>query len=135
MFRKISILLIVIFLCPFLADGQIKIRLFASQTPETVVFAVTNGEYELNAYSAGPQVFHKNELIAISEYNGRLAVKPYKSAGFITDSLVLTSRSEESSFYLRTNGENPIRQYYNGDFFCYPDMETLVLINKSDIEV
>lgn len=134
MFRKINILLIVVFLCPFLADGQIKIRLFSSQTPETVVFAVTNGEYELNSYSEGPQLFYKNDLIAISEYNGRLAVKPYKSAGFITDSIILISRSEESSFYLRTNGEYPVRQYYNGDFLCYPDMETLILINKSDVE-
>ncbi len=116
------------------AEGQIKIRLFANQATETVVFAVADGVYELKGNRGGPQLFRKNDLIVITEYNGRLAVKPLNSEGFITDSLMLASGAEESSFSLRTIGDNPVRQFYNGDFSCYHDMETLVVINKSDVE-
>lgn len=134
MCKRLYTLIFFVFISLFLANGQIKIRLLSSHTPATAVFAVTEGEYLLKGYREGPQIFRKNDLIVITKYNGRLAVKPGFSDGFIADSLILTAGSDKSSFSLRINGQNPVRQYYNGDFYCYPDMETLVLINKSDVE-
>ena len=134
MINKLRLLLLVYFAASVVAHGQIKIRLFSSQTPETVVFAITAGEYVLKGYSDGPQIFRKNDLIVISKYDGRIAVKPRNSPGFVTDSLHLTAGSESSTFSLRTNGSDPVRQYYKGDFSCFPDLETLVLINNIDVE-
>jgi stage II sporulation protein D len=119
---------------PLVLQGQIKVRLFSSQTPETVVFAVTNGEYEIIDYKGGPEILHEKDLIVISKYNGRLAVKSRDSNGFIADSLIIKAKSDSSAFSLRTNGQNPVRQYYSGDLSCYPDLETLVLINDCDVE-
>jgi len=134
MLRKLKIVLVLFIICPVIGNGQIRIRIFSSQTPESVVFAVTGGEYELTGYRDGPQVFRKNDLLVISKYKDRLAVKTKNSAGFVTDSLKLTARTESSSFSLRTNGKNPVRQFYRGDFSCRPDLETLLLINTCDVE-
>ena len=134
MLNKLKSVLFFYFAASFAVQGQIKIRILASESPETVVFSVVDGSYELKGYKGGTQVFHKNDLIVITEYNGRLAVKPINSEGFVADSLNLTTGSEESAFSIKVNGKSPVRQFYNGDFSCYPDMETLVLINKSDLE-
>ena len=37
-------------------------------------------------------------------------------------------------FSLRLNGVLPVKQFYSGDLQCFPDMETMVFINISDIE-
>ena len=134
MLRNFILVWIILVFCPKVVSGQIRVRMFSSRNPETVVFAVTAGEYEIKGYRDGPDLFRKNDLIVISKYNGRLAVKPTDSAGFIADSLNITACTENSSFSLRTNGQNPLRQYYKGDFTCFPDLETLVLINNCDIE-
>lgn len=119
---------------PILLKGQVIVRLFASESPETVVFTVTGGEYELDGYNNGLEIFRKNDLIVISKFDKRLAVKSRNSNGFVSDSLRLKSRSENSSFSLRINGQNPVKQYYRGDFSCFPDLATLVLINNCDVE-
>ena len=134
MLGKLKIVVVLFIICPMICKGQIRIRIFSSQTPETVVFAVTGGEYELTGYRDGSQVFRENDLLVISKYNDRLAVKTKNSAGFVTDSLKLTARQESSSFSLRTSGQNPVRQFYRGDFSCSPDLETLVLINTCDVD-
>ncbi len=35
---------------------------------------------------------------------------------------------------MRINDGTPVRQFYSGDFQCYPDLGTLVMINNSDVE-
>ena len=115
-------------------QGQVKVRLFSSQSPESVIFTVTSGEYEIRGYRGGPDIFRKNDLIYISRYNGKLAVKSLNGLAYVVDSLKLTAGTESSSFSLRLSGQTPSRQYYTGDFTCYPDLGTLVLINKCDVE-
>ncbi|HAM10315.1 MAG: hypothetical protein A2X04_05740 [Bacteroidetes bacterium GWF2_41_9] len=117
-----------------LIKGQIKVRLFASLTPESVVFAVTEGEYEINGFMGDPDVFRKNDLVVITKYDGRLAVKSRNGKGYIADSLNIQAKTENASFSLRVNSQAPVRQYYKGDLICYPDLETLVLINRCDVE-
>ena len=134
MTRYFSLIWIFLLFGPELLQGQVKVRLFSSQTPESVVFTVTSGEYEIKGLRGGPDIFRKNDLIVISRYNGRLAVKSLNRRGFIADSLKLTAITDNSSFSLRVNGQTPSRQYYNGDLTCYPDLGTLVLINNCDVE-
>jgi stage II sporulation protein D len=134
MSRYLGIVWMFLLLGPEFIHGQVKVRMFSSQTPETVVFTVTDGEFEIKDCIGGPEILHKNDLIVISEYNNRLAVKSRNSNGFIADSLNITAKTENSSFSLRLNGQNPVKQYYKGDFSCYPDLATLVLISVCDVE-
>ena len=134
MLKRLNFILILLILFPVFVSGQVLVRLFASQSPETVVFSVTNGEYELEGYDKIPEIFRKNDLIVISKFDGRLAVKSRTSIGFVADSLNFKARSDKSSISLRINGQNPVRQYYTGDLSCYPDLSTLVLINTCDVE-
>jgi stage II sporulation protein D len=134
MSRYLNIIWIFLFIGPTILQGQVKVRLFSSYTPESVVFAVTGGEYEISGFRGGSEIFRKNDLIIISRYHGKLAVKSQHDKGYIVDSLKINAKTENSSFSLRLNGQNPVRQYYQGDFACYPDLGTLVLINKCDVE-
>jgi len=134
MSRYSGLVCIFILFGPGFIQGQVKIRMFSSQTPESVVFAVNAGEYEINGFRGGPDIFSKNDLIVITKYNGRLAVKSHNRKGYIVDSLNITAKTESSSFSLRMNGQSPVRQYYRGDLTCFPDLGTLVLINNCDVE-
>ena len=106
---------------------QVKVRLFAAQSPDFVIFTVAEGEYLIEGHG----VFKKNDLIVISKYNNRLAVKPRQSEGFVAESIILRARSDNSSFSLRVN---TVTQFYTGDLSCYPDLATLVMINNCNIE-
>jgi stage II sporulation protein D len=117
-----------------IVSAQVKIRLFANQSPESAVFSVTEGRYDLNLFNGDIIPILKNEPVIIIKYNGRLAVKKRNTKGLICDSLLLTGKTGNDSFSLMKNGESRIRQYYSGDLQCFPDLETLVFINISDIE-
>lgn len=134
MSRYLSLVWIFLIFGQDLLQGQVKVRLFSSQTPESVVFAVTAGEYEFKGFTGGPDIFRKNDPIVITKYNGKLAFKSRNNKGYVVDSLNIIAKTESSSFSLRVNGHTPLRQYYEGDFTCYPDLGTLVLINNCNVE-
>jgi stage II sporulation protein D len=115
-------------------SAQVKIRLFANQSPESAVFSVIEGTYELNLFNDAALLVHKDEPILITRYNGKLAVKKRNSKGFICDSLVLTGKTGDDSFSLMINGNSHIKQFYSGGLRCYPDLGTLLFINISDVE-
>jgi stage II sporulation protein D len=115
-------------------SAQIKIRLFANQSPESAVFSVTEGTYELNLFNGRILTVLKEEPVIITKYKGKLAVKKRNTKGFICDSLDLSGKTGNDSFSLRMNGKSPARQYYSGNLQCYPDLGTLVFINISDVE-
>lgn len=117
-----------------LVSGQVKIRLFANQSPESAVFTVINGNYIVDSYHGGNFILAKGESIIISRFDGKLALKTRKSAGFITDSVHFSGNNSDASFSLRINGRLPVRQYYTGEMNCFPDLGTLVFINNCDIE-
>ncbi len=129
-----KLLLIILITSCLSSSGQIRIRLYASQTPETVVFSVVSGEYELRAYPGAAYRLAKGSLVAVSEYQDRIAVKPGKLPGLIVDSLIINALDNASSFSLRTGGKTPARQFYKGDLSVYPDLETLVMINNCDVD-
>ena len=50
------------------------------------------------------------------------------------DSIELKGLTGEDYFSLRVNKEGSLKRNYTGDLKCFSDMETLLLINTSDIE-
>jgi stage II sporulation protein D len=130
--KMLSILLITF--CGSVATAQVKIRLFAYQAPESAVFTVTRGRYELNLFSGNILTVAKDESVVISRFKGKLAVKKRNTESYICDSLILSGKTGNDIFSMMITGNSHSRQYYSGDLQCFPDMETLVLINISDIE-
>lgn len=115
-------------------SAQVKIRLFANQSPETAVFSVNEGRYDINLFNGEVIPVIKGEPVIIARLNGKIAIKKRNTKGFICDSLLFTGNTGDDSFSLLTDGNSSIRQYYYGDLQCFPDLGTLVLLNISDIE-
>lgn len=132
-----SHILIIFFLLLFgnaLVSAQVKIRIFADQTPFSAVFSVTAGEYELNTFSDNNWIVKAGTLVAISKFKDRLAVKVMNDKGIICDSILLSGRTGKDIFSVRTNGNTKLKQSYSGDLKCLPDFSTLLFINICDIE-
>ena len=117
-----------------LLSGQVKIRLFSSLTPESAVFSVTEGEYEINTYNDDIVTMITGDLAVISRYKGKLSVKIRNSKGFLCDSVLLTGKTGKDYFSLRINNDKPVRQFYSGDLQCLSDLGTLIFINACKIE-
>jgi len=133
----ISIRIFIIFLLSVistLVSAQVKIRLFANQSPESAVFTVVEGSYLINSYHGGTSSISKGESLIISRFDGKLAVKTRNSTGYIADSVLFLEQTPEASFSLRINGQSPVRQYYTGELHCFPDLGTIVFINNCNIE-
>jgi len=132
--KKLIIALIVFIVEPLLLNGQVRIRLFASDDPSYAIFSVMAGRYELNSYNGQHIILNKGELAMISEYKGKLAIKTRNGSAFACDSVIFSGKTGSDSFTLRVNGKTPSRERYSGDLQCIPDLETILLINISDIE-
>jgi len=117
-----------------IGSAQVKIRIFANQSPESAVLYVTEGTYELNLFNNEVLSLYKNEPVIITRYNGKLAVKKRNTKGFVCDSLILRGKTGNDSFSLMMNGKSHQRQNYSGDLQCFPDLGTLVFINISEVE-
>jgi stage II sporulation protein D len=131
--RLIFIYFLIIF-CTESSTAQVNVRLFSDQSPEFAVFSVTEGKYDLNAFNGETIIVSVSNPVIISRYNGKLAVKKRNAEGFFCDSLTLTGKTGNDSFSLRINGKTLVRQNYSGDLKVFPDLGTLLLINKEDIE-
>jgi stage II sporulation protein D len=117
-----------------LVQAQVRIRIFTNQTPESAVFSVVTGEYEIDLFNGEKITVSENEPVLLSRFNGKIAVKKRNEPGLICDSLVFNGISDNNTFSLRVNGSTPVKQYYSGDLQCFPDLETMLFINKCDIE-
>jgi len=131
--RILSILFLLL-VCNSSVSAQVRIRIFADQTPVSAVFSVTKGEYELNTFSDNNWIVKAGTLVAISKFNDRLAVKVMNDKGIICDSVLLSGRTGKDIFSVRTYGKTQLKHSYSGDLMCLPDFGTLLLINKCDIE-
>lgn len=115
------------------SSAQIRIRIFAERNPGEALFTVTKGYYFIIA--AGDSVgVDKGESVMLSFNDEKITVKPYGSAGFSCDSVIMDPSSDSCSFLVRTMGNSPVRRGYTGRLSCYPDLGTVILINTSDIE-
>jgi stage II sporulation protein D len=130
--KLLNILLLTVF-CT-VVSAQVKIRLFANQSPESSVFSVTEGTYEIKLFNGEILSVFKDEPVIITRFNGKLAVKKRNAEGFVCDSLIFSGTTGNDSFSLRMNGPSHSKQFYSGDLQCFPDLGTLVFINISDVE-
>lgn len=120
-------------ICLF-AEAQVKIRIFSDQTPESVVFSVNQGTYELNFFNGESAIVSSGQPVIISKVGGRLAVKALNIKGHICDSIIFVAKTADAKFSIILKPGNSDRQYYSGDLRCLADLGTIVLINKCDIE-
>lgn len=116
------------------ASAQVNIRIFADMTPESAIFSVTSGEYEVNTFSDNNWIIRPGTLVAITKFKGKLAIKVMNDNALICDSVYFSGRSGKDFFSLRANGQSPLRQSYSGELKCLPDFGSLLLINICDIE-
>jgi stage II sporulation protein D len=130
--KILFILLISIF--GSIVSAQVKVRLFANQAPESAVFSVIKGKYELNLFNGKILSISEDEPVIITRFNGKLAIKKRGAEGLVCDSIIISAMTGNDYFSLMLIGKSHIRQYYSGDLKCFPDMGTLVFINISDIE-
>jgi stage II sporulation protein D len=119
-----------IFLQP-ISFGQVRIRLFSGYDSGTAVFSVIGGKYEMNGFSEDAVELSPGEIILISKYNDRLAIKVRNKISIICDSVFFSQKTGNDSFTLRVNG---VRQLYSGDLQCFRDLGTMLLINFCDID-
>lgn len=128
-YKKI-ILAAALALCTSVANSQVRIRIFAAYTPESAVIAVAAGSYELDHFNGVTTTVGSRSPVIITRYNGRLAVKSGVSEALICDSVRFRGLTGNDRFYVRLNGVTVARREYSGDLACYPDLGTIVLVNK-----
>ena len=134
MVRLRIFLILIITIFNTVVSAQVKIRLYANQTPGTVVFSVNTGRYDINLFNGEIIPVIKGEPVIIARLNGKIAVKKRNAKGFICDSLLFKGSTEDDSFSLIADGNSSVKQYYYGDLQCFPDLGTLLILNISDVE-
>ena len=131
---KLNILIVALLVIyPTVVSAQVKVRIFANQSPESAIFTVSEGIYEMKFADGQIIRITKEEPVIIMKYNGKLIVKRRNTDGFICDSLQITGKTGNDSFFAQINGSTHAKQLYSGDLQCFPDLGTLVLINICDI--
>src|ERR1035437_8408661 len=128
MIRFKIIFFLVLTVLSTVVSAQVKIRIFANQSPESAIFTVADGIYEMKFSDGQIILITKDEPVVIMNYYGKLAVKKRNIAGFICDSLLITGKTGSDSFSMRINGSSNAKQIYSGDLKCFPDLGTLVFI-------
>jgi stage II sporulation protein D len=132
--KKYAVL--IIFICFFSADAfsQFRIRLFADQSADVVIFTVTAGAYNIKVSSERTIGINPGESVILTGSNGRLVVKTRNETGFSCDSVELSMTGPGSMFSLRTNPGTSVKRIFNGSLICKYDLGSVFLINIADID-
>jgi stage II sporulation protein D len=115
-------------------SAQVKVRLFADRKPESVIFSVLHGRYEMTTADGARISLNQGEPVMITKYNGSLAFKARSQPGFISDSVVLSGSGEGCLFSLTIDGERFQGRSWSGDISFIPDLGTIVIVNTCPIE-
>ena len=137
MIRRISLTLLLSFVFYLLSsqpDDPVRVRIYAGDDPHYIFFRVASGQYTIDSFNGQPVIVRSGELIIISRYNDRIALKFMNHTGYLSDSLKISSSAPEASFALRTSSSSPVYRNYSGDLECFPDLGSLLLINTLNIE-
>lgn len=133
-FGRLLCLLVIILINQNLVSAQVKIRIFADQVPESAIFSVTSGEYEVITFSDNNWIVKPGTLVLIMKFRGSLAVKVMNDKAVACDSVLFRGRTGKDIFSLRSNGRTQLRQTYSGDLCCLPDFGAMSFINTCDLE-
>jgi len=131
--RKLSFTLLLFFSFCILSS-QVRIRLLTDIRLEYLLFSVTSGKYSAEDGSGTIINMKPGENMILARYDGKIAVKVKGVAGFKTDSLFIRGLTGNDYFSLRSYNQESVKRNYSGDLKCFPDLETLLLINNCDIE-
>ncbi len=133
-FRKLILISILFTAVTSGSAGQVRIRLFAGQNPESVFININEGRYEIDAYDGHSSYLTAGETVIITLFRDKLAVKTRTGRGFICDSVIMKGTTGNDSFTCRKNGADPVRRLYSDDLQCFPDLDVLLMINICDME-
>lgn len=124
-----------LFLTLFLPGGtsfaQFRIRLFTSQKPESVIFSVISGEYNLETFDGNPVRLRTGDHVLVSKFKDKIAVKTRNIKGFAVDSLAFRVAGPAGSFSLKA-ADKGIKQDYSGTLECKADLGTILMLNICD---
>jgi len=119
----------------FSSSAQVRIRLYAGNNTDTVVFSVTAGQYKIKYCPNGTAILEKGQKFTIIKSGEKLVTKtiddPFRT---ISDSVLLTGITGYNSFSVTTGKSPQSIRYYSGNLFCKPDLGTILLINNCDTE-
>jgi stage II sporulation protein D len=115
-------------------SSKVSIRLLTELKPESLIFSVLSGRYEIECGSGSIIKLLPGENIILARYDGKIAIKTRGASGFVADTLLLRGLTGDDIFTLRTHDGNKVSRKYSGDLLCFPDMGTMFLINDCDIE-
>jgi stage II sporulation protein D len=129
-FLKIFLLLILTF--PGVSSySQFRIRLLADKKPETIIFSVVSGKYDLDTYDGNPVKLVNGDLVILVRFNNKIAVKIRNSKGFAVDSLSFNPLDTTCSFSIKAP-DSGIVQNYTGTLECKADLGTILMLNICD---
>ena len=120
MYLRLILVYLLVGFYPVVTTGQVRVRLFSSESPESVVFSVNEGKYQIIALNGSKISVNKGASVVISKFNGKLAVKAKDANGFICDSVIFKSETGADYFSIRFNGRSNTKQYYSGDLQVLP---------------
>jgi stage II sporulation protein D len=118
--------------CPL--SSRIRVRVLTGNNPQYLFFTVLSGKYSINNYSSDPLVVSEGDVIVLTLYNNKVAVKTRNNPGYAADSIYIGETGTDNRFSLRTSAGSQVSQIYAGDLQCIPDMGSLMFINICDLE-
>jgi stage II sporulation protein D len=113
---------------------QFRIRILTDQSPDIVIFTVTEGTYQIDLQVDKLIIIEPGESVVLTRLNNRLAVKTRNKNGFLCDSVEFEMVGDNSTFSIRTNPSILSKRTYNGNLICKSDLGSVFLINTPDIE-
>ena len=127
-------ILLLVFLLPFMAPAQVKVRVFADRKPSSASLSVIHGKFELDTYDGSTVFIEKGDPLILALYGGRIAVKLRNSVSFTVDSLTVRGLTGRDDFSLRINDGPGERRYYSGSLKCIADLGVMVFTNICGVE-
>ena len=128
------LLTILLSFCFCLLYSQVKVRLFTEFNPDYATFTARSGRFTITCDSGKLVTVTNGQPVIIVKYKNRIFLKERNGESILCDSVGIKGETGEDYFSLRINKAGSIVRNYCGDLKCYPDMETLLLINCCDIE-
>jgi stage II sporulation protein D len=132
--KKAFVIIIVVLMGSCFTSGQVRVRLYASENPSYATFSVLSGIYEINTYQGVAFTADSKSPVLLSKYNGKVIVKSGILPSVICDSLIISGKTGNDAFYLRSGGDSGHGKSYSGDLQCLPGLGTLLLVNIPDVE-
>jgi stage II sporulation protein D len=133
MLRSLYLLICLSITC-FEGLAQVKIKLFSDFFPESAVFIVTEGSYDLFTGNGDKIQLPKNSRISITGTNHILTVKQDDGSGINTPFVTLQGSTGNDAFSITINKKGLLKRNYFGNLICTAGMGYVNLFNSCPTE-